>query len=298
MEQSIFKKLCDLFIGFPFWEQILFASLVFIILLIVPCCILCWIRTRSISNVFAWTDVRSFRASQLYWRLRKVRNGRMNYERFVDEYSNVHIKDYDIEKREKQREHAKILYWNKFFRELACQRRDLVEKYLMGPEFSRTMYKQLMKELLFTESNMAKEEVGPEVITIEEQAGGDKFANKTAAKSKTIEKPNKEYNRLEDIRTLKAPENLKDVLHSFFSRRKITGLRIWGVILALQEKGYVVAEDVGIGDYMRVFRTEGFIHKMDDNAVYNAISREAGGEKSDRIVDIKKELEDLFNKIQ
>ena len=75
MEPTIFKKLCDLFIGLSFWEQVLFAYLVFIILLIVPCCIICWIRTKSLSNAFAWASVPAFRASQLYWRLRVVREG-------------------------------------------------------------------------------------------------------------------------------------------------------------------------------------------------------------------------------
>ena len=121
MEPSIFKKLCDLFIGLSFWEQVLFACLVFIILLIVPCCIISWIRTKSLSSAFAWTSVPAFRASQLYWRQRVVRDGEKSYDKFLKKYSKIHIKDYDIEKREEQREHAYKLHWNKLFRKLVCK---------------------------------------------------------------------------------------------------------------------------------------------------------------------------------
>lgn len=133
--------------GLSFWKEILFACLVFIILLIVPCCLICWIRTKSISNAFAWINVPAFRASQLYWRLRKVRKGKMCYEWFLDEYLDIHVKDYYIEKWEKKSDYEKTLSWNKVFRELVCERRDLVEKYLMGSKFSHNTYKQLKMEL-------------------------------------------------------------------------------------------------------------------------------------------------------
>lgn len=71
-----------------------------------------------------------------------VREGEKSYDKFLKKYSKIHIKDYDIEKREKPVEHANTLYWNDYFRELVCERRDLVEKYMMGPRFSRKMYEE------------------------------------------------------------------------------------------------------------------------------------------------------------
>ena len=215
MEPSIFKKLCDLFIGLSFWEQVLFACLVFIILLIVPCCIICWIRTKSLSNAFAWASVPAFRASQLYWRLRVVRDGKMSYDKFLKKYSKIHIKDYDIEKREKPVEHANTLYWNDYFRELVYERRDLVEKYMMGPRFSRKMYKQLIKELDLSESSVAKDEIDPEVKVVEQQDAPDGSSSITHNDLQMIDLES--YKCYNDLFTDQATEEALSKLHIFFA---------------------------------------------------------------------------------
>ena len=94
--EPFITKFYEFFIELSFCKQILFASLSIILLFSVICCIVSSIRTKSLSNAFAWASVPAFRASQLYWRLRVIRNGKMCYERFVDEYADVHIKDYVI----------------------------------------------------------------------------------------------------------------------------------------------------------------------------------------------------------
>lgn len=274
---------------FVFWKIIVSG----IADMIVCCCFIHCFRTKdfSIKNWFAWLKIPAFRASLLYWRLRKVRKGEMVYERFVDEYTSVHIKDHEIGNRESRREHAKSVHWNKVFRELVNHRRDLVEKYMMGPKFSYEMYKQLMSELNLSDPYVISNGVEPEVKIEEHLVSSDKDYGEPCS---TTRRQKNDYNTLNDIKTLKAPDNMGNVLSSYFRTHRMHGWTIWGVILALQELEYVVSEDVDMSDYMRVFRTEGFITNISDNGVYNAINREPGGENSHRIDVTKKSIKQLF----
>ena len=215
-------KFCDFFIELSLCEQILFAALSLIILLSIICCIVCSIRTKSLSNAFAWASVPAFRASQLYWRLRVIRNGKMCYERFVDEYADVHIKDYDIEKREKQRDHESTLHWNKIFRELVYQRKDLVEKYLLGDKFTRKMYKQLMEELYHATPIIKNNEQSQFVLT------------KKSAKNN---KP-KNHKKIEDIKTGITPGNFESRMKEFFKIDR-SGFEIGCLRLGLIELTYI-----------------------------------------------------------
>lgn len=117
--------------------------------------ILCMLAMRKYSRMAndrkaGWLfffHLKYFRAILMYGDLSEVRSGQMSYERFLENYNAIRGKDYERERGTSQFEYAKDRRRTAIFREIANKRRDLVEKYMMGPQFRYDVeFKGLMHE--------------------------------------------------------------------------------------------------------------------------------------------------------
>lgn len=179
-----------------------------------------------------------YRAVVMYWRLSEVRAGRMSYERFLNEYNSVYGYCYDKQPGESPFDYQERLHKTSLYRELANHHRDLVEKYMMGPQFRYDVeYKNLMAELkrsIPVNDFDIDEDSSVSVSDVTNLSQQDARVNNYTVPGSTKRK----YTTFSDLLTESAPENTISRMSKYFSVKR-KGLEVGLTQCCLEDNGYI-----------------------------------------------------------
>lgn len=197
-----------------------------------------------------FVHLKYFRAILMYGELSEFRSGQMSYERFLENYNALRGKDYERERGTSQFEYAKDRRRTAIFWEIANKRRDLVEKYMMGPQFRYDVeFKGLMHEF-----NTSVPADAIPVVSDNQNVEGLPYGTQPApivqnvtnlppaeVKEKKYEVPGSakvQYNSFKELKTKKAPKDLDDNMRIYFSQHK-RGKDVGITLSFLEELGYI-----------------------------------------------------------